>query len=522
MPDAQRSHAAHAPATPDPARVLPITARVIVRYAKRGRMRFASHRDIARAVERGVRRAGLPIAYSAGFTPHPKISYAGAAPTGTASEAEYLEISPHRGARRFRGTGPARCGPAGRDRCDRRDRGSGIPRRPPAGGIALAGGAPRGPTGGRWPRRRDAFLARGSLEVERLTAKGSRRVDARAAVITMETDRCAADTQAAGNAILRMVVRHVMPAVRPDDILAALRQVAGLAPSSPPLVTRLAQGPLGHGGGQGPRAEAPGPDVPGDPRRPSGPATRASTGPGRAHDQEETTRLGAEPAAADALPADACDQLPRGTEAPLRSSVPGSLTGDNPDARDRAERCRTQTVRSAAALARQQINTAEAGGPPPAGEAGADEAPAAKGRRRTTRRPATAPRRRGSRTAAPPRRTRSAPPGRDRAAGHTFREPGSRGTRRNRRACQEAAEPAGTAAPGRQPVPRPATGAPAGSVPPRRAPAGRAVPQPGRCPGSGSGAAGRRSSRRRSSSSRRRRRSRRPRPRPRRYEPARR
>jgi len=36
-------------------------------------MRFASHRDVARAFERGVRRAGLPIAYSAGFTPHPKI-----------------------------------------------------------------------------------------------------------------------------------------------------------------------------------------------------------------------------------------------------------------------------------------------------------------------------------------------------------------------------------------------------------------------------------------------------------------
>ncbi|HXZ71096.1 MAG TPA: DUF2344 domain-containing protein, partial [Streptosporangiaceae bacterium] len=44
-----------------------MTARVIVRYAKRGRMRFASHRDIARAVERGIRRAGLPVAYSAGF-----------------------------------------------------------------------------------------------------------------------------------------------------------------------------------------------------------------------------------------------------------------------------------------------------------------------------------------------------------------------------------------------------------------------------------------------------------------------
>src|SRR5580693_5567886 len=79
-----------APAGPPPP---PVAQRLVIRYAKRSRMRFASHRDIARAVERGVRRAGLPIAYSAGFTPHPKISYAGAAPTGTASEAEYLELS---------------------------------------------------------------------------------------------------------------------------------------------------------------------------------------------------------------------------------------------------------------------------------------------------------------------------------------------------------------------------------------------------------------------------------------------
>ena len=66
---------------------------VLVRYAKRGKMRFASHRDVARAFERGVRRAGLPVAHSAGFTPHPKISYAGGAPTGVASEAEYLSLA---------------------------------------------------------------------------------------------------------------------------------------------------------------------------------------------------------------------------------------------------------------------------------------------------------------------------------------------------------------------------------------------------------------------------------------------
>ena len=76
----------------EPAPTRPAVQHLVVRYAKRGKMRFASHRDVARAFERGVRRAGLPIAYSAGFTPHPKISYAGGAPTGVASEAEYLSL----------------------------------------------------------------------------------------------------------------------------------------------------------------------------------------------------------------------------------------------------------------------------------------------------------------------------------------------------------------------------------------------------------------------------------------------
>ncbi len=35
---------------------------------------------------------GCPVAYSSGFNPHPRISYAGASPTGAASEAEYLEV----------------------------------------------------------------------------------------------------------------------------------------------------------------------------------------------------------------------------------------------------------------------------------------------------------------------------------------------------------------------------------------------------------------------------------------------
>ena len=70
----------------------PTVQRLRVHYAKRGRLRFTSHRDFQRAFERALRRAAVPMAYSAGFSPHPKVSYAGAAPTGVASEAEYLEI----------------------------------------------------------------------------------------------------------------------------------------------------------------------------------------------------------------------------------------------------------------------------------------------------------------------------------------------------------------------------------------------------------------------------------------------
>src|SRR5690242_16099110 len=77
------------PEGPPPA---PAVQRVRMRYTKRGRLRFTSHRDFQRAFERALRRADVPMAYSAGFTPHPKVSYANAAPTGVASEAEYLEI----------------------------------------------------------------------------------------------------------------------------------------------------------------------------------------------------------------------------------------------------------------------------------------------------------------------------------------------------------------------------------------------------------------------------------------------
>ncbi|HEX6934283.1 MAG TPA: TIGR03936 family radical SAM-associated protein [Streptosporangiaceae bacterium] len=244
------------PSGPPPA---PTVQRLTIRYAKRGRMRFASHRDVARAIERGVRKAGLPVAYSAGFSPHPRISYSGGAPTGAASEAEYLEIAV-----------TSQCEPA--EVCRRLDAAlpDGIDVIEVVEAAGKSGEAQLGASEWEviWPGVPASaaasavrkFLALPSVEVERLTSKGTRTLDARAAVLSLvsgpsaEFDRVAAERQdgqgpgdavpAPGCAILRMIVRQLTPAVRPDDILAALRQLSAFEPASPPLVTRLWQGPL--------------------------------------------------------------------------------------------------------------------------------------------------------------------------------------------------------------------------------------------------------------------------------------
>ena len=242
----------------------PAVQHLVVRYAKRGKMRFASHRDVARAFERGVRRAGLPIAYSAGFTPHPKISYAGGAPTGVASEAEYLSLALT--ARQAETQVCQRLNAALPDGIDVIDVAEDAP-----GGSG--GSSPRANTSfghleaSEWrvvlpgvepaaaQRAVAGFLALGEAPVERLTDKGVRRLDARAAVVEMnvvdigpttagpDDGRCAAVTGHQDCAILRMVVLHTAPAVRPEDVLTALREQDGIVPSSPPMTTRLAQGP---------------------------------------------------------------------------------------------------------------------------------------------------------------------------------------------------------------------------------------------------------------------------------------
>jgi radical SAM-linked protein len=67
--------------------------RIRFRFTKLGRIRFTSQRDVARMWERALRRAGLPLAYTEGFSPRPQLSFGLALPTGCESLAEYLDLA---------------------------------------------------------------------------------------------------------------------------------------------------------------------------------------------------------------------------------------------------------------------------------------------------------------------------------------------------------------------------------------------------------------------------------------------
>lgn len=69
------------------------TQRFRVWFRKGDRVRYISHLDVLRAWERSIRRAGLPLSYSQGFTPHPRLAFASPLPLGFTSEAEIMDVS---------------------------------------------------------------------------------------------------------------------------------------------------------------------------------------------------------------------------------------------------------------------------------------------------------------------------------------------------------------------------------------------------------------------------------------------
>jgi radical SAM-linked protein len=225
----------------------PPVQRLRVRYAKRGRLRFTSHRDFSRAFERAVFRARIPMAYSSGFNPHPRISYAGAAPTGSASEAEYLEIA------LADIVDPVR---VHADLDEALPDGLDVIEVVPSSGGSLADRL----EASWWQltideimvekarQAVDALLATEEVVVERMTKKGLRSFDARAAIASITVLEEGAgepgDSRPVAEpcAILDVVLRHGSPSVRPDDVLAALHQASGLRVTAA-LQQRLAQGP---------------------------------------------------------------------------------------------------------------------------------------------------------------------------------------------------------------------------------------------------------------------------------------
>jgi radical SAM-linked protein len=221
----------------------PTVQKLRIRYAKRGRLRFASHRDLARTLERALRRAQVPMAFSAGFSPHPKISYLGAAPTGSASEAEYLEIglAVRRDPEAVRAALDAalpeevailECVEAAEGTGSLADRIDTSVWRVELPGVSLQ----------ELQRAVQAFLAADVVTVAKRTKNGLKDIDAREAVTS------ASAAEANGCAILHVVVRQLTPAVRPDDVLAALAAVADLHPPLPARAVREAQGRLDDSG----------------------------------------------------------------------------------------------------------------------------------------------------------------------------------------------------------------------------------------------------------------------------------
>ncbi len=83
--------------TPSPVRTGPpaapdLTTRIRMRFSRSGRIRFLSHLDFMALFHRTVARAGIPVAFSQGFNPHPKIAFGPALSVGMESEAEYVDL----------------------------------------------------------------------------------------------------------------------------------------------------------------------------------------------------------------------------------------------------------------------------------------------------------------------------------------------------------------------------------------------------------------------------------------------
>ncbi len=213
--------------------ILRYSVRVRVSYTKTGKARFVSAIDLGRVWERSLRRAELPIAYSEGFSPHPKVSFPDALPLGYASTGEYAELA-------FEGRIDLPAGVRALNAAF------------PDGvrvlhAVEVAQGDPRLSrwlSASLWELRYDPEVA-ATLQV---TAPELLRADElfvdrdRKGELTRLDLRPSIHALATARGTLTIVLHHTEPPMRPSEVHQALATRAPGALPDPVLVTRLAQG----------------------------------------------------------------------------------------------------------------------------------------------------------------------------------------------------------------------------------------------------------------------------------------
>ncbi len=201
--------------------------RVRMEFSKGDQVRFLSHLDMIKAFERAIRRAEIPIAFSEGFNPHPRMNFASAVAVGVTSEREYVDIELRPGAdtndiveRLAQALPPGICV----------KRGQPVPDSTPAlmaevnRAVYKVIAAPKGPIdSGLLETKLNDFMNRPEVVVTKRTKKGPRQKDIRPGIVGLQgtTENSTVDfsiitfTGSEGN-------------IRPEEVVYAFTEWSGL------------------------------------------------------------------------------------------------------------------------------------------------------------------------------------------------------------------------------------------------------------------------------------------------------
>lgn len=248
----------------------PTKQRLRIRHTKLGRTKYLSARDLTSVWERSLRRAGLPIAYSEGYTPHAKVSFPDALPVGIASTGEYAELTFAAPIDPGPGLGSLSAAlPEGLDITTYLEVPDNAPKLARMLGatlweLAWTGLDEQEALGlrDRLTACTDALLAADSVEVVKRRPSGDKVLDARPPLLAAAVSRAPARTWVTAASptttppvgvtiVLRALLRNGGATIRPPDLQAALAAVAPEGVEPPPETRhacRVAQGrPLDEG-----------------------------------------------------------------------------------------------------------------------------------------------------------------------------------------------------------------------------------------------------------------------------------